>query len=80
MATTVDAPLRFNKSTKPSIKRLAFLDRFLALWIFLSMAIGLILGNLVPNTSIVLDKVKFVQVSLPLGEFSFAYNNSVDRI
>lgn len=49
------------------MKRLAILDRFLALWILLSMGIGIILGYFVPNTSVVLEKVQFVNVSLPLG-------------
>lgn len=31
------------------------------------MAVGIILGEFVPSTSVVLEKVKFVEVSLPLG-------------
>jgi ACR3 family arsenite transporter len=57
-----------SRSTKPVIKSLAFLDRFLALWIVLAMAVGIILGYFVPNTRVVLESVKFVDVSLPLGE------------
>lgn len=49
------------------IRRLNFLDRFLALWIFLAMGVGIILGYFVPNTSVVLEKVQFVDVSVPLG-------------
>lgn len=51
------------------MKRLQILDRFLALWIVLSMGIGIILGNFVPNISVVLESVKFVDVPLPLGQF-----------
>jgi len=52
---------------KPAVKRLAWLDKLLAVWIFLAMAVGIILGEFVPSTSVVLEKVKFVDVSLPLA-------------
>lgn len=50
-----------------AFKALGWLDRFLALWIFLAMAIGIILGNCVPNTGPALQKGKFVGVSVPIG-------------
>lgn len=50
-----------------AFKGLGWLDRFLALWIFLAMAIGIILGNFVPNTGPALQKGKFVGVSVPIG-------------
>ncbi|GIJ84341.1 hypothetical protein Asppvi_003181 [Aspergillus pseudoviridinutans] len=50
-----------------AFKQLGFLDQFLAAWIFLAMAIGIILGNFVPNTSKALDKGKFVGVSVPIA-------------
>lgn len=54
---------------KDSIFRnLGILDRFLALWIFLAMAIGIILGNFVPNVGPALQKGKFVGVSVPIGK------------
>ena len=52
-----------------AFKGLGWLDRFLALWILLAMAIGIILGNFVPNTGPALQKGKFVGVSVPIGEF-----------
>jgi ACR3 family arsenite transporter len=52
-----------------AFKSLGWLDRFLALWIFLAMAIGIILGNFVPNTGPALQKGTFVGVSIPIGEF-----------
>ncbi|KAJ5104931.1 hypothetical protein NUU61_002278 [Penicillium alfredii] len=59
-------------STKPQEKQSAFknlgiLDRFLAIWIFLAMAIGIILGNLVPNTGPALQRGTFVGVSVPIA-------------
>jgi len=58
-----------NASKVPAFKGLGWLDRFLALWIFLSMAIGILLGNFVPNTGPALQKGKFVGVSVPIGKF-----------
>ena len=51
-----------------AFKSLGWLDRFLALWIFLAMAVGIILGNFVPETGPALDKGKFVGVSVPIGK------------
>ena len=46
---------------------LGLLDRFLAIWIFLAMVIGILLGNFVPNTGPALQKGKFVGVSIPIA-------------
>jgi len=51
-----------------AFRGLGWLDRFLAAWILLAMAIGIILGNFVPNTGPALQKGKFVGVSIPIGE------------
>lgn len=51
-----------------AFKGLGVLDRFLAVWIILAMAIGIILGNFVPNTGPALQKGKFVGVSVPIGK------------
>ncbi|KAL4911211.1 hypothetical protein BDW74DRAFT_164782 [Aspergillus multicolor] len=50
-----------------AFKQLGLLDRFLALWIFLAMTIGIILGNFVPHTSEALQRGKFVDVSVPIA-------------
>ncbi|KAE8371228.1 sodium bile acid symporter family-domain-containing protein [Aspergillus bertholletiae] len=50
-----------------AFKNLGILDRFLAIWIFLAMAVGIILGNFVPNTGPALQQGKFVGVSIPIA-------------
>ncbi|KAH7318248.1 membrane protein [Stachybotrys elegans] len=51
----------------PAFKALGWLDRFLAVWIFLAMAIGIILGNFVPEVDDVLEQGTFVGVSIPIA-------------
>lgn len=51
-----------------AFKGLGWLDRLLALWILLAMAVGIILGNFVPNIGPALHKGEFVGVSIPIGE------------
>jgi hypothetical protein len=52
----------------PPLKGLSLLDRFLVLWIILAMALGILLGNLVPSTGPALQKGQFIGVSIPIGE------------
>ena len=54
-------------SKASAFKSLGLLDQFLALWIFLAMVGGIILGNFVPNTGPALQKGKFVGVSVPIA-------------
>ncbi|KAI0161075.1 arsenical-resistance protein ACR3 [Hypoxylon sp. FL1284] len=54
-------------SKQSAFKSLGWLDRFLAVWIFLAMAIGIILGNFVPGTAAALEKGQFVGVSVPIA-------------
>ncbi len=69
--TDVEKQATEGPSTKISaFKSLGLLDRFLALWIFIAMAVGIILGNFVPNTGPALQKGKFVGVSVPIGRYS----------
>ncbi|MGW4076547.1 ACR3 family arsenite efflux transporter [Streptomyces asiaticus] len=53
--------------TAPVAARLSFLDRFLAVWILLAMAVGLGLGRLVPGLGDALAKVTITSVSLPIA-------------
>ena len=57
-----------SRPSVPPLRALSFLDRFLVLWILLAMAIGILLGNLVPSTGPDLQKGQFVGVSIPIGK------------
>ena len=48
-------------------RRLSTLDRFLPLWIFGAMGLGLLLGRLFPDLGALLDRVQVAGVSVPIG-------------
>lgn len=48
-------------------KRLGFLDRFLTLWIFLAMAVGVLLGHFIPAVSSFMDKLTYNTTNIPLA-------------
>ncbi len=47
--------------------RLKFLDRYLTLWIFLAMAIGIVLGHFFPNISNAVNAVTVGTTNIPLA-------------
>jgi arsenite transporter len=49
---------------------LGWLDRLLVLWILLAIIIGILLGNFVDGIGPALQRGKFVDVSVPIGEGS----------
>jgi ACR3 family arsenite transporter len=51
----------------PVVKQLSTLDRFLPIWIFAAMALGLILGRALPGLGAVLDSVRVAGVSVPIA-------------
>ncbi|GBF64356.1 arsenical-resistance protein [Trichophyton mentagrophytes] len=62
-----DAPSVERNEPTSIFRGLGILDRYLALWIFLAMAIGIILGNFVDNIGRSLQKGALVGVSLPIA-------------
>jgi ACR3 family arsenite transporter len=57
-----------NNSVAP--KRLAFFERYLTLWVFLCMVVGVALGKLFPGATAALSQLEFgsgSQVNIPIG-------------
>ena len=52
---------------KPLTKQLSFLDRYLTLWIFLAMGLGILLSILVPDFKDTLDKLSVGTTSIPIA-------------
>lgn len=60
-----DAP--DDHTTGSVVRRLSTLDRYLPVWIFAAMALGLVLGRLYPGLGAWLDRVQVAGVSVPIG-------------
>jgi ACR3 family arsenite transporter len=56
-----------NTDAAPVLVKLSTLDRFLPVWIGAAMAVGLLLGRLIPDLNDWLDGVKIGSVSLPIA-------------
>ena len=67
---TADSEDSRHAPKESAFKSLGLLDRFLAVWIFLAMAVGIILGNFVHDVGPALQKGTFVGVSIPIGAYS----------
>lgn len=52
---------------KTSVKRLSFLDRYLTLWIFLAMLVGVGCGYLYPNIQTIINKFQFGTTNIPIA-------------
>lgn len=64
MATDSHANIQHDTSVAG---RLSNLDRFLPLWILLAVVVGVLLGKASPGLSDGLDRIRFTDVSLPVG-------------
>ncbi len=54
-------------SEAPILRRLSVIDRYLPLWIFAAMALGVGLGRAYPDLGAALDRVQVAGVSVPIG-------------
>ncbi len=52
---------------KPAVRRLSFLDRYLTLWIFLAMALGIVLGNAFPGARTLFNRMSVGTTSAPIA-------------
>jgi ACR3 family arsenite transporter len=59
--------MKMSDENEGSPPHLSFLDRFLTLWIFIAMGIGIGLGYLIPGMDDALDALKLDTVSLPIA-------------
>ena len=48
-------------------KRLGFVDRYLTLWIFIAMAIGVAIGYLIPSTPTFIDSFNYGTTNVPIA-------------
>jgi len=53
-------------------KKLSFLDRYLTLWIFLAMAVGVALGAVFPGVKAAFDRMSVGTTSVPSPSASFS--------
>src|SRR5437870_4700834 len=55
-----------NQNSTP-VKRLSFLDRFLTLWIFMAMALGVAIGYFIPQTANFTNQFQIGTTNIPIA-------------
>jgi ACR3 family arsenite transporter len=68
MATAIPIDDKITKQAPVSIlRRLSFLDRYLTLWIFLAMAVGVAIGFIWPGVKTAFDRLSIGTTSVPIA-------------
>ncbi|MBD2163687.1 ACR3 family arsenite efflux transporter [Calothrix membranacea FACHB-236] len=56
-----------NKASTQAGSNLSFFERYLTIWVFLCILIGIALGRLFPKIAVILDAISVYQVSIPIA-------------
>ncbi|MGZ8378063.1 MAG: ACR3 family arsenite efflux transporter [Gemmatirosa sp.] len=67
VTTTSSVSIPVSPAEVPLLRRLSTLDRFLPLWIFAAMGLGILLGRVYPDLGAALDRVQLAGVSVPIA-------------